>query len=918
MNGSVLRQLARSLGALILLGAILVGPPVFLARAVGWPLPTRLPALEQVRQALSGSTIDDHTIVKALALVCWVAWLQILLSVAVEVHAYVRGTIARAVPFGVLVQPAVRQLVIAAALILGGLRTSHDMRLAVASSSPVAALVEPPPAPSEPVATPPVIVASGERPVPEQAASRITVRPRDSLWRLAERHLGTGVRWRDLWELNRDRAFPDGRRFHNPNLIQPGWSLICPPDAIEVDPPAAAPSAPSSPPPAPVPAPPAELPAPPPTDAPPARPSATATVDPPTSLPHSVPSVDPGDEDHSTVPVGLIAGSLTAAGFIVLLDRLRRTQLRKRRAGHTSPGAAVETAASEQQLRYAALDAPADRLDLALRAFAGSLAGLGSRPLPMVDVVTVGPKAVEILLTSRIDADPGPFDVSADRRAWTLPLTAARDEVERLAAGQAAPSPALVTIGNIDDRQVLLDVETSPRVLVTGDHHAARRLIRSAAIEMTTSRWADDVEVLVFGDQPSQLDRLERVTIVDSSDQAADHLARVATAAERDLDAANASSTLECRIRNPSDPWTPTVVFVPEPVAPDEVRRLFDLASPGRGVAVIALCAGAGVICDRELAVSESGVTLEPIRLRMRPASFSDELLDDTDKLLTAAFSEEPGPELAVDTEIAEEQLDHLSAVAPESGGVIVAVLGTVEVRGAERPIDRRRSAELIAYLALHPEGVDEGKLRAVLWPDSDPSRENFNQTVSRARQPLGHAANGTLHLPRLGEESGGLYRLGPMVSTDASLLEAAYQVAQRSPTDATIDHLSSMLGLVRGIPFEGTKGGWTWTDLENWTSRLSALASDAAHIVAQWSLERGDVQRALWATAQGLRTAPGDEVLYRDRMQAHDRAGNLAGVEAVMQELRRTVEDGEPYDCIHPDTVAYYEQLTQRMRRTG
>jgi hypothetical protein len=408
------------------------------------------------------------------------------------------------------------------------------------------------------------------------------------------------------------------------------------------------------------------------------------------------------------------------------------------------------------------------------------------------------------------------------------------------------------------------------------------------------------------------------VTVVSSHEELAERLARVATAADRDLEAANAGSTLECRVRNPADPWTPTVVFIPEPAAPDEVERLFELVSPGRGVAVIASCASGGVSCDRELVVTESGVTLEPMGLRMRPASFSDELLADADTLLAAAFSEEPGPALAVGAEIADASLDHLTAVAPESGGVIVAVLGTVEVRGAERPIDRRRSVELIAYLALHPEGVDEAKLRVVLWPDADPSRENFNQTVSRARQPLGHAADGTLHLARIAEESGGLYRLGPMVTTDASLLEAAYQAAQRSPSDATIDHLSSMLGLVRGIPFEGTKGGWTWTDLENWSSRLSALASDAAHIVAQWSLERGDVQRALWATAQGLRAAPGDEVLYRDRMQAHDRAGNLAGVEAVMQELRRTVEEGEPYDSIHPDTLAYYEQLTQRVRRTG
>lgn len=52
--------------------------------------------------------------------------------------------------------------------------------------------------------------------------------------------------------------------------------------------------------------------------------------------------------------------------------------------------------------------------------------------------------------------------------------------------------------------------------------------------------------------------------------------------------------------------------------------------------------------------------------------------------------------------------------------------------------------------------------------------------------------------------------------------------------------------------------------------------------------------------------------------MEAHHRTGNLAGVEAVMHELRRTVEVGEPYDSIPPDTVACYERLTRQDRRTG
>src|SRR5258706_10929672 len=109
-------QVVRSLGALVLLLALLIGPPSLLARAVGWPLPTGLPSLDQLRDALGGSTIAEGTIVKALALVCWIAWFQIALSAVIEAHAWAKGTISARLPFGGLVQPAVRQLVISAAL----------------------------------------------------------------------------------------------------------------------------------------------------------------------------------------------------------------------------------------------------------------------------------------------------------------------------------------------------------------------------------------------------------------------------------------------------------------------------------------------------------------------------------------------------------------------------------------------------------------------------------------------------------------------------------------------------------------------------------------------------------------------------------------------------------------------------------
>src|SRR3546814_7235443 len=89
------RQALRSLGALLALGCLLIGVPAALATAVGWPLPSEVPPLDRVVDALGGSSIDDRTIVKGLALVCWLAWAQILLSTVVEIAAWHTGRVAQ-------------------------------------------------------------------------------------------------------------------------------------------------------------------------------------------------------------------------------------------------------------------------------------------------------------------------------------------------------------------------------------------------------------------------------------------------------------------------------------------------------------------------------------------------------------------------------------------------------------------------------------------------------------------------------------------------------------------------------------------------------------------------------------------------------------------------------------------------------
>ncbi|MFA9430976.1 hypothetical protein ACERM0_12230, partial [Egicoccus sp. AB-alg2] len=142
-------DLLRGLTALTLLLALLVGLPIALVTAVGWPLPTELPTWIAFQRTLTHGELDTWTLVKALTVLVWLAWAQLAASAIVELVAIVRGRRATTVPSSRALRHAAANLVTTAALLF-----SSAGRLADAATPPPpelhVALATAPPAPALP------------------------------------------------------------------------------------------------------------------------------------------------------------------------------------------------------------------------------------------------------------------------------------------------------------------------------------------------------------------------------------------------------------------------------------------------------------------------------------------------------------------------------------------------------------------------------------------------------------------------------------------------------------------------------------------------------------------------------------------------------------------------------------------------
>ncbi|MEU1628235.1 LysM peptidoglycan-binding domain-containing protein [Streptomyces sp. NPDC020096] len=187
--------LARAVLAAAALAALLVGAPYAMLR---WGhLPTSLPTLSAVKDFLSGPA-DDSVLLTVLTLIGLVAWaFFIVVPVVLEVGALLRHRAA----------PRVRALSPfqgAASFLVGSivLLAPTAASAATAAATPAAAASAPQHASQ---AGP-----DGRTAAPTRADQtvRYVATGHDTLWDIAQTHLGNGLRWREIAALNPDLADP--------------------------------------------------------------------------------------------------------------------------------------------------------------------------------------------------------------------------------------------------------------------------------------------------------------------------------------------------------------------------------------------------------------------------------------------------------------------------------------------------------------------------------------------------------------------------------------------------------------------------------------------------------------------------------------------------------------------------------------
>ena len=484
----------RSAGAGLALLAVVLGMPALLLLTLGPP-----PIPSGLSLAVLTGAVSVNALLGVLIWVLWLAWLQFTVCAAVEAVSALRGNgLPRHVPLSGGMQTLARRLVIAALLVTTAASPATAAPVVLApASEPVAAVqaedgaqADQSPQAAQTAQEDDAAVAGeaaqetgdvtyrlGDAVLDPEVGAQLVgrrvyiVQPpqghyHDNLWDIAERSLGDGRAYQQIYDLNAGRVQPDGRSLELARLIQPNWYLIMPEEAADIPRVEAVSPAPAPDPLAPVPA--------------PARQTAADGADGATG--GSAPTAAERMADVAPTEAPAL-GALTGAAVLSLLVRRRRYGswlLPRPDAGEL-----------ERLLRIGADPDRAERLDTALR----SLSALSAPPAPYA--AGVDDEAVTLFLSRPMPQAPQPWRARREGRIWAL----ARDAVITAPDEPARVGTGLVTLGRDEHgTDVLIDLSlVDGDVAVNGAPSMAAEVIAALALELCINPWSARIRVTGVG-----------------------------------------------------------------------------------------------------------------------------------------------------------------------------------------------------------------------------------------------------------------------------------------------------------------------------------------------------------------------------------------------------------------------------------
>ena len=472
----------RSLLSGLVLAAVIIGLPAALLATVGPPpLPTGVDMSVLFTQAVSFDVV-----VGVLIWVLYLAWLQFTVCTLVEAASAIKGHgVPGHVPLSGGMQSLVRRL-IASVLLLGAVSGPVAAAAAPVVEEPTPAVAVSQDVSSQQPAAADDSQADGAATASQGADSdhqymrymvngveldqeigaqlvgqRVYIvqppegRYHDNLWDIAERNLGEGRAYSQIYDLNAGRAQPDGGSLELARLIQPGWLLVMPESATSVARVEAIPTTPAPAPAAPTP----------------------QQQEEGNHIPAGL-----GQDLRDIAPVQMPAiGSLLAASLVSGLVARRRWLA----------GAFNEDSAElERLLRVGADESRSRRLDAVLR----SLDDLPGSPRPYA--VAIDDDACYLRMARPLPDAPAPWRAQQEGMTWVL-----RAGQEPPLKDRPCPLPGLVTVGRTPEgADILIDLAFADGdVIVTGDPAMAAEVVSALALELCTNPWSRDADVVGTG-----------------------------------------------------------------------------------------------------------------------------------------------------------------------------------------------------------------------------------------------------------------------------------------------------------------------------------------------------------------------------------------------------------------------------------